>query len=127
VTNIRTTCAADAPRFQLPGLEFTGLASPSRGSAGLCTWRLVLEPGLTSPEPHVLDQDEVFMVTSGIIQLAPDADVVAAGDVAVVPAGTPIQVSNVGEGEAEVVVAITAGFTATGGDGEVIGTPPWAV
>src|SRR5215212_1809328 len=127
MTEIRRTCAAEAPRFQLPGLEFTGLASPSRGSAGLCTWRLVLAPGLTSPEPHVLDRDEVFMVTSGSVRLAPDADVVCASDVAVVPSGTPIQVSNAGDAEAEIVVAIAAGFTATGGDGEVIGTPPWAV
>jgi mannose-6-phosphate isomerase-like protein (cupin superfamily) len=127
MANIRKTCAAEAPRFRLPGLEFTGLASPSRGSAGLCTWRLVIAPGLTSSGPHVLDRDEVFMVTAGSIRLAPDADVVAAGDVAVVTAGTPIQLSNAGEGQAEVVVAIAAGFTATGGDGEVIGTPPWAV
>jgi hypothetical protein len=46
--------------------------------------------------------------------------------VAVVPAGAPIQVSNAGEGAAEVVVAITSGFTASGADGTPIGTPPWA-
>src|SRR4051812_18826015 len=103
------TRETDAPRFQLPGLEFTGLASPSRGSAGLCTWRLTLEPGLESGEPHVLDRDEVFMVMRGAIRLAPGADAVSAGDAAVVPAGTPIQVANVGEGEAEVIVAIAAG------------------
>ena len=124
--SIIKTCAAEAPRFQLPGLEFTGLASPSRGSAGLCTWRLTLDPGLTSPEPHTLDRDEVFMVTRGTIRLAPDAEPVSAGDVAVVPAGTPIQVANVGDGEAEVVVAIVAGFTAATADGTAIGTPPWA-
>ena len=121
------TRSSVAPRFQLPGLEFTGLASPSRGSAGLCTWRLTLEPGLTSPEPHLLDRDEVFMVTRGEIRLSPEAEVVSAGDVAVLPAGTPIQVANVGEGDAEVVVAIRAGFTASAADGSEIGTPPWAL
>jgi mannose-6-phosphate isomerase-like protein (cupin superfamily) len=121
------TRAADQPRFSLPGLEFVGLASPSRGSDDLCTWRLTLEPGLTSPEPHTLDRDEVFMVLRGAIRLGPDADVVSAGDVAVVPAGSPIQVANAGDGEAEVVVAISAGFTATAGDGAVVGTPPWAL
>ena len=119
--------AADAPRFQLPGLEFTGLASPSRGSADLCTWRLTLEPGLTSPEPHTLDRQEIFMVTRGAIRLAPGSESVSVGDVAVVPAGTPIQVANAGEGEAEVVVAIAAGFTAAAADGSAIGTPPWAL
>jgi len=125
--SIILTRAADAPRFQLPGLEFTGLASPSRGSAGVCTWRLTLVPGLESPESHTLDRDEVFMVTRGAIRLSADADPVSSGDVAVVPAGTPIQVANAGDVEAEVVVAILAGFSATGADGSVIGTPPWAL
>jgi mannose-6-phosphate isomerase-like protein (cupin superfamily) len=125
--SIIMTRADQAPRYQLPGLEFTGLASPSRGSAELCTWRLTLERGLNSPEAHTLDRDEVFMVIRGAIRLAPDADPVEAGDVAVVPSGTPIQVANVGEGEAEVVVAIAAGFSAAAADGSAIGTPPWAL
>jgi mannose-6-phosphate isomerase-like protein (cupin superfamily) len=121
------TRSTEQPRFSLPGLEFVGLASPSRGSDGLCTWRLTLERGLTSEEAHSLDRDEVFMVVRGAIRLSPDADVVSAGDVAVVPSGHPIQVANAGDGEAEVVVAIAAGFTAYAGDGSVIGTPPWAL
>jgi mannose-6-phosphate isomerase-like protein (cupin superfamily) len=125
--SIITTCAAEAPRFQLPGLELTGLASPSRGSSDVCTWRLTLEPGLTSPDPHTLDRDEIFMVLRGAIRLSPDGGSVAAGDVAVVPAGTPIRVANVGDGQAEVVVAIAAGFTASAADGSEIGTPPWAL
>lgn len=121
------TRADDAPLFQLPGLEFRGLASPSRGSSELCTWRLTLEAGLSSPEPHTLDRDEIFMVLEGAITLHPDGEPVTAGDVAVVPAGQPIQVSNVGEGSAQVVVAIAAGFTASAADGTAIGTPPWAL
>jgi quercetin dioxygenase-like cupin family protein len=121
------TRTAEQPHFSLPGLEFVGLASPSRGSDGLCTWRLTLEPGLVSPEPHTLDRDEVFMVIGGAIRLGLEADVVSAGDVAVVPAGSPIQVVNAGDGEADVVVAIAAGFTAYDAQGGVIGTPPWAL
>jgi quercetin dioxygenase-like cupin family protein len=121
------TRANEAPTFQLPGIEFTGLASPSRGSAGVCTWRLTLEPGLESPEPHTLDREEIFMVTRGAIRLSLNGQPVSAGDVAVVPAGTPIQVANAGEGDAEVVVAIAAGFNATAADGSEIGTPPWAL
>ena len=123
-----TTIQADtAPRFELPGLAFTGLASPSRGSSHLCTWRLEIEPGFTSLEPHTLDADEIFMVVVGAIRLHPDDAPVTAGDAAVVPAGTPICVSNAGEGAAEVIVAIAAGFSATAQDGSEIGTPPWAV
>ena len=67
------------------------------------------------------------MVLRGAIRLSADGEPVATGDVAVVPAGTPIQVANVGDGEAEVVVAIAAGFTASAADGSDIGTPPWAL
>ena len=106
---------------------FTGLASPSRGSADLCTWRLEIEPCFVSPDAHTIDRDEVFMVVAGSIRLEPDDAPIDAGGAAVVPAGTPIQVSNAGDGPAEVIVAIAAGFRATAGDGTEIGTPPWAV
>jgi mannose-6-phosphate isomerase-like protein (cupin superfamily) len=124
---MRTIDVTEAPRFDLPGLVFTGLASPSRGSSELCTWRLAIEPGFASPDAHLLDRDEIFMVLRGEVRLSPDAVPIGPGDAAVVPAGTPIQVSNVGDGEAELVVAIGAGFSATAEDGTTIGTPPWAL
>jgi len=117
--------AAEAPRFQLHGVEFTGLAAPSRGSAGLCTWKLTVDPGTGGGAPHTLDRDEVFMVLSGTVQLTPDGDKLAAGDAVVVPAGEPIAVTNLGEDTAELYVAITAGFTGTMADGTTI-QPPWA-
>ncbi len=122
-----TMQAAEAPHFELPGLVFTGLASPSRGSAGLCTWRLEIEPGFASADGHTLDRDEIFMVVAGEIRLSPDDEPITAGGCAVVPAGTSIRVSNAGVGRAEVIVAITAGFSATTEDGTEIGTPPWAL
>lgn len=122
-----TIHSSHAPRFDLPGLVFTGLASPSRGSSDLCTWRLEIETGFASPDAHILDRDEIFMVVTGSIRLGPDQAVIDAGGAAVVPAGSPIQVSNAGEGPAEVMVAIGAGFCATAQDGTEIGTPPWAL
>ena len=118
--------AAEAPVFELPGVTFTGLAAPSRGSAGLCTWRLSVSPGLQSPEPHTLDHDEVFVVTSGRIRLTPDGDPAGPGDAVVVPAGHPIQLVNPDPSPAEVIVAIRAGFTGKAADGSDIATPPWA-
>jgi mannose-6-phosphate isomerase-like protein (cupin superfamily) len=117
----------EAPRFDLPGLVFTGLASPSRGSAELCTWRLSIEPGFASPDAHTLDRDEIFMVVSGSVSLSPGGTAVGPGGAAVVQAGAPILVSNVGDGPAEVIVAISAGFNATLQDGTEVGTPPWAL
>ena len=116
-----------APVFDLPGVAFTALAAPSRGSGELCAWLITVEPGLESAEAHTLDRDEVFLVVEGEIRLAVDGPVVRAGDVAVVPAGEPIRLANPGDVPARVHVAITAGFTATAADGSTIGTPPWAV
>jgi mannose-6-phosphate isomerase-like protein (cupin superfamily) len=124
---MRLIKASEAPRFELPGLEFAGFAAPSRGSAELCAWRLTVAPGTVGDAPHTLDRDEVFLVVSGAIRLAPGGEVVAAGDAAVVPAGEGIQLSNASAGPAEVIVAIRAGFTAKTADGQAIGTPPWAL
>jgi mannose-6-phosphate isomerase-like protein (cupin superfamily) len=117
---------AEAPTFDLPGVHFTALAAPSRGSGELCAWLLTVDPGPVTRAPHLLDRDEVFLVLDGAIRLSPDGDVVAAGDAVVVPAGEPIQLVNAGAVPARVHVAIRAGFTATGADGTPIGTPPWA-
>lgn len=124
ITVIRSS---ETPRFELPGVRFTALAAPSRGSAEICAWTICVAPGLESPEPHSLDRDEVFMVTAGSLRLVPDGDLVRAGDLAVAPAGTPIQLVNPGAEEAEAIVMIRSGFAATAADGAAIGTPPWAV
>ncbi|MFL6142609.1 MAG: cupin domain-containing protein [Labedaea sp.] len=116
---------ADAPRFELPGVEFVGLAAPSRGSADICTWRLVVAPNRAEPEPHTLDQDEIFMVVSGAVRVTPDGPELGQGDTAVVPARSPIQLVNTGTGPAELIVAIRAGFVGTMPDGSTI-SPPWA-
>jgi mannose-6-phosphate isomerase-like protein (cupin superfamily) len=122
---MRVIRADEAPKFQLHGVEFTGLAAPSRGSAGLCTWKLTVDPGAGGGEPHTIDRDEVFMVLSGTVQITPDGDKVGPGDAVVVPAGEPIRLTNLGEETAELYVAITAGFTGTMADGTTI-QPPWA-
>ena len=132
-----TIRAAQAPHFELPGVGFAGLAAPSRGSAGLCTWLLTVEPGHDPDEPHTIDQDEVFMVVSGTIRFGsaldaagePDAASreLGPGDAAVIPAGEPIRIVNPGTEPAQVYVAIRSGFVAKAADGSLIGTPPWAL
>jgi mannose-6-phosphate isomerase-like protein (cupin superfamily) len=117
--------ADNAPRFRLHGIEFTGLAAPSRGSAGLCTWKLTVDAGHDAGEPHTLDRDEVFMVLNGTVQLTPDGDKLGPGDAVVVRAGEPIALANLGDEAAELYVAITAGFTGTMADGTTV-QPPWA-
>ena len=118
--------ADQAPRFEFAGVEFTGYAAPSRGSADLCAWQIRVSPGLVSDQAHTLDQDEIFMINSGVITLSPDGPKLAAGDCVIVPAGTPIQLSNPGHDFATAHVVIRAGFNAKMADGSAVGTPPWA-
>ena len=118
--------AAQAVRFQVPGVEFAVLAGPATASGELCAWQITVAPGLESAEAHTLDRDEVFMVTAGSISLRPGDAPLLAGDAAVVPAGTPIRLSNPGATPARANVAVLAGFSATAADGSPLGTPPWA-
>src|SRR4051794_23226813 len=118
--------AAQAPRFDIPGVTFVGMASPSRGSERLCTWKIIVAAGHESDTPHTLDRDEVFMVLAGTVCLASGGELLGPGDATVVPAGEKIELSNPGSEPAEVIVAIPAGFSASGADGTPIGTPPWA-
>src|SRR5689334_14929288 len=89
--------AAEAPRFQLPGVEFIGYAAPSRGSGRLCAWQIRVDAGLVSPASHTIDEDEVFLITSGVLQLCDAGPRLSTGDCAIVPAGTPILLSNPGD------------------------------
>src|SRR4051812_38134295 len=124
---MHTILHADAPRFALPGVDFTAYAAPSRGSHELCAWQIRVAPGLVSEQGHMLDRDEVFLVTSGTIQLSTDGPVLGVGDCTIVPAGTEIRLANPGSEPATAHVLVRAGFTGTLADGTVIGTPPWAV
>lgn len=118
--------AGEAPRFDIGGVAFLGAASPTRGSAQLCTWTVVVDPGHDSAQSHTLDRDEVFTVLAGSVRLQPGGQTLRVGDTAVVPAGVPIQLANPGVEPARVHVSITAGFSAVMADGTAVGTPPWA-
>ncbi|MEV0296800.1 cupin domain-containing protein [Nocardia sp. NPDC050710] len=115
--------SAEAPRFELPGVEFSAIASPSRGSSQVCTWRLTVAPNRASDAPHILDRDEIFMVIAGRLEVS--GELLEAGDALVVPAGSPITVANPDAEPAVAHIAIAAGFEATLADGSKL-SPPWA-
>ena len=116
--------AAQSPTFELPGVRFSAYAAPSRGCQELCTWQITVEPGHEAP-PHTIDRDETFLVLSGRLRFTPDGAELGPGDVAIVPAGEPIALTNPGPDEATAYVAIAAGFTATTAEGDRL-QPPWA-
>ncbi len=115
--------AAHAPRFHFHGIEFVGYAAPSRGSEDLCAWQMLVPAGLRS-DLYQLNQDEILMVTSGTLRVSLGGPLLSTGDCVIVPAGTPIELSNPGDQQATAHVVVKAGFSATLADGTVIGTPP---
>ncbi|WP_323181521.1 VOC family protein [Streptomyces sp. NBC_00572] len=51
-----------------PNATMTGLAAPSRGSAELSTWTVLMEAGATGPE-HSISREQVWTVTAGALEV----------------------------------------------------------
>jgi mannose-6-phosphate isomerase-like protein (cupin superfamily) len=117
---------ADAPRFGADGVSVTGLASPSRGSATVSAWRVVLEPGAGSPE-HTLTSDEAFVALRGAARVTLDGaeQDLRAGDCLVVAPERAFCIRNDGPEPFEAVCCMAAGGRAVvPGEGAFV--PPWA-
>ena len=118
--------AAAAARFDdNPGTEVIGLASPSRGSQELSTWRVRLAPGISSPA-HAVDREEVFVVLAGRVRMTSGGIVEEAGpgDALVVPTGREFTLVTPGPDAFEAIACAPAAIRAT-----VAGQtfpPPWA-
>jgi mannose-6-phosphate isomerase-like protein (cupin superfamily) len=117
---------SDAPVFRMPGLEVVGLASPRRGAAETCVWRLALEPG-TPGVPHRVTREEIFVALRGsaVAKLGQGEQTLLAGDALVVPADTEFSLANPGGETFEAVVAFPVGGQAVTSANAPF-TPPWA-
>jgi quercetin dioxygenase-like cupin family protein len=115
----------DCPRFQLPGLTVHGLASPRRGAAETCVWRLRLDPGAPA-FPHSVTREEIFVAIAGTARATLDgiAHDLHPGDALLVPAGVTFALGNPSAEPFEAVVTLPVGGQAVTGDGTF--TPPWA-
>src|SRR5258706_1231668 len=85
----------DAVIFTLPGIEFAGLAAPSRGARETAAWRLRIEPG-TPATPHRLTREEILVATAGRARATiggAEHDLIAGGAV-IVPAETDFALAN---------------------------------
>ena len=116
----------DAPRFEMPGLRFTGLAAPSRGARETCVWRVTLDPGAPG-RPHSMDREEVFHALDGRARMEVAGEVfeLAAGDAFIVPADCEFSLSNPHAEPFEAVVVLPVGSLARMPDGSTL-APPWA-
>jgi quercetin dioxygenase-like cupin family protein len=117
----------EAPTFNVPGFNFIGQTSPTRGATEISTWRIEALAGAVSGS-HQLDREEVFLVLEGNLTFNINGEnfEAGAGDAVSVPAQTPLQLSNLSEKSAFLIACLPVGAKATMSDGTEIGTPPWA-
>lgn len=119
----------EAPVFEIPnapGVKFTGLASPKRGSKDTSAWRVSVAPG-TPGTPHSVTREEIFVAIRGeaLFTIAGKRHTLAAGGAIVVPAGTEFSLANESAVEFEAVVVFPVGGQAVMPGGATF-TPPWA-
>jgi mannose-6-phosphate isomerase-like protein (cupin superfamily) len=121
--------ASNAPQFKLEGTVITGLASPSRGSSQLSSWKVRLEPGVVVPA-HILTHEEVFVVLAGQAVAGVDGEQcpIGPGDALAVPPGVPFSLAVSGDVPFEAVTSMLVGGKATMVDGDGVPfPPPWSL
>lgn len=118
--------APPAPTHQLPGVRFTSLATPSRGSTDTSVWRVEIDPA-TRPTTHRVTREEVFVVLEGTARVRIDGTDHTAGPGAsiVVPPGVPFELAAAGDGPMRALCVLPVGGQAQMPGGEPF-TPPWA-
>lgn len=85
----------DARVTETPNAAMTTLASPTQGATTtLSLWRARMRAGQCGPR-HRFDVEQAWHLLEGTASIAVDHETIdlAAGDTAVIPAGTPRQVS----------------------------------
>jgi quercetin dioxygenase-like cupin family protein len=118
--------AATAPQFTIPGVTFTGLASPARGASDNAVWKVSLAPGGVGTT-HQLTREEIFVCLSGgaSIRLGDEVLILSPGDALIVPPHTDFGLDNPGDTPFEAVVVFPIGGQAIL-PGQPAFTPPWA-
>ena len=117
--------ATDAPTFALTGIEFTGLAAPSRGAAESAVWIVQIQPG-TPGAPHRLTREEVIVAIDGRARanVAGIEYELEAGGAVIVPADTDFALANPYAVPFRAVAVLPVGGAAVM-NGETF-VPPWA-
>jgi mannose-6-phosphate isomerase-like protein (cupin superfamily) len=113
------------PTHDLGLIQFTSLATPSRGSSDTAVWRVEIAPG-APVTPHSLTREEVFVVLAGCATVSIGGVVGDAptGSAIIVPANTPFAVSNTASEPLHMLCCLPVGGQAVV-DGATF-TPPWA-
>ena len=118
--------SAEAPSWELPGWKMSGLASPSRGSTELSTWRVSIDPNTDGPL-HTVDREIVLMVLEGVATVTLEGTAVAipAGDAFVIPPHTERKLGNAHDTQCELISVMGADGRSVRSDGSP-SFIPWA-
>ena len=118
--------AASAPKFDIPGATFTGLASPARGARDTAVWTLSVAPGSTGAT-HQLTREEIVVCTSGrgSARLGTQTLALSPGDALIVPPHTDFGLDNPGDTPFTAITIFPVGGQAVL-PGKPPFTPPWA-
>jgi quercetin dioxygenase-like cupin family protein len=118
--------AAEAVVHEMHGVRFVSYATTATGGKELAAWRGEIPPGAQGPA-HTVTREEILHLLSGSLRITLDgtAHTLAAGDTAIVNAGTELGVANPGAEPAAMWVTTSVGLEATLADGTRI-APPWA-
>lgn len=115
-----------AQTFTLPGVTFTTLSSPSRGSQENSVWRVSVEPGAQG-QPHRITREETFVALGGRALVTVDGlqHLFLEGSTLVVPAGASLTLSNPGPLAFEAIAVLpVGGRVQVEPDSSFV--PPWA-
>jgi quercetin dioxygenase-like cupin family protein len=115
----------DRPTHEAEGVQFTTLATPSRGTSETSIWQVELAPG-TPGFPHQVTREELFHVLHGRLTVTIEGERHEAtpGDTVAVPPDTTFELTNESGEPMRALVCFPVGGHARTGEGTF--TPPWA-
>jgi len=117
-----------APKtFDIPGVRFSPVASPSRGSLETAIWRAVVAPDTTGGVHHVT-REEIIVALSGTgrVRLGDAEHLLSPGDAFAVPPFTDFQLEAAGASPFEAMVVLPVGGHAVVA-GRPSFAPPWSL
>jgi uncharacterized cupin superfamily protein len=113
--------------FDIPGVRFTPVASPSRGTTEIGIWRASVAPGEEGVLHHVT-REEIIVALSGAgrVRIGDEIALLGPGDAFAVPAFTDFRLESAGEDRFEAMMVLPVGGRAVIGS-EPAFLPPWSL
>lgn len=113
--------------FSMPGVTFTPIAAPSRGSRETALWRAVVAPHEEGVVHHMTREEIILAVSGeGLVRIDGEIYALRPGDAFVAPPFVDFQLECAGDVPFEAVVALPVGGRAVIGDAPAF-APPWSL